>query len=177
MTNGTLTSRPVEDADIPILCGFPASLDELSFMFPNAAFPLTAEVLRNAITEREDSTVVCIDDAVAGFANFYGCATGESCSIGNVIVDPAQRGKGVARFLIGTMINIAAEKHRAKRVKLVCFNSNVGGLLLYTKLGFKPYAIEGRVDPQGARVAIIRMALSIDGKTADPGFAEGKSGN
>ena len=126
-------------------------------MFRDPAFPLRPEVLRNSIHEREASTVVLLNGAVAGFANFYDCKPGDRCSIGNVIVDPAQRGKGAARFLIEAMIGIAAEQYRAKTVSLVCFNRNVGGLLLYTKLGFAPYSVEERTNPDGARVAAIRM--------------------
>jgi ribosomal protein S18 acetylase RimI-like enzyme len=163
MTHITLTSRPVEFSDIPAICGFPASLEELSFMFRNPAFPLTPAALQASINERRDSTVILVNDLVAGFANFYGCTPGESCSIGNVIVDPAQRGNGVAKFLIEAMIGIAIEKHRARSIKLVCFNSNVAGLLLYTKLGFKPCAIEERADPAGNRIAAIRMSLSAGG--------------
>ncbi len=131
-------------------------------MFRNPTFPLTPEALSNSIRGREESTVVLTGETVAGFANFYGCIPGESCSIGNVIVDPAQRGKGVAKFLIETMIEIAVEKYRARAIKLVCFNHNTIGLLLYTKLGFKPFAIEERADPNGKRIAAIRMVLSAE---------------
>ena len=55
------------------------------------------------------------------------------------------------------MARIARTDYRAKRLNLVCFNRNIGGLLLYTKLGFEPYAIEERQDPQGSRIAAIRM--------------------
>jgi ribosomal protein S18 acetylase RimI-like enzyme len=161
MPDQILSSRPVEAADIPTICSFPANLEEVSFMFPNAGYPLQQDVLEDSIRNRHASTVVLLNDAVAGFANFYDCKAGDSCSIGNVIVDPELRGKGIARFLVETMFGVAAHVFRAKRVELVCFNSNVGGLLLYAKLGFAPYAIERRTNSQGERVAAIRMRRAL----------------
>ncbi len=160
MKRAELSWRPVAAEDVPLICRFPESAEELSYMFPKAAFPLAPEELRAAIDARGDSTVVLANGAPAGFANFY--ATGESCAIGNVIVDPKIRGQGVATFLIETMIGIAVEKHKARNVVLVCFHRNVVGLLLHTKLGFRPYAIEERTQQSGARTAIIRMTLSME---------------
>jgi hypothetical protein len=40
-------------------------------MFPKASYPLTIDQLKEAIAQRFDSTVVLLDDRVAGFANFY----------------------------------------------------------------------------------------------------------
>lgn len=161
MPNPALTSRPVQPDDMPAICGFPTSLEEVSFMFRNPVFPMPQQMLEAAIKQREASTVVLLHGAVAGFANFYDCKFGESCAIGNVIIDHKQRGKGIARFLVETMAGIARTDYQAKRLNLVCFNRNIGGLLLYTKMGFTPYAIEERQDPEGARIAAIRMSWSI----------------
>ncbi len=40
-----LTHRPVGEKDIPLICGFPQSEDELFFLFPKAAFPLAPSQL------------------------------------------------------------------------------------------------------------------------------------
>jgi hypothetical protein len=66
----------------------------------------------------------------------------------------------VGKYLIETMATTALRKHAAREVRISCFNGNVAGLLLYTKLGFVPYAVEGRLDPAGARVALIHLRLS-----------------
>lgn len=154
-----LAHRPVEGKDIPIICGFPQSEDELFFMFPNATYPLSHVQLQEAIALRSDSTVVELDDKVVGFANFYHWETGGRCSIGNVIVAPAARGRGVGRYLIEQMIGLAFSKHQAAEVSVSCFNQNITALLLYPKLGFQPYAIEERQDKNGNRVALIHMRL------------------
>ena len=163
MPDPILSHRPIRDEDISLICNFPANLEEVSFMFRNPAYPLPPERLRAALREREASTVALVDGSVAGLENFYDCKIGESCSIGNVIVDPKRRGLGVARYLIETMTGIAADEYCARQVTLVCFNRNVGGLLLYTKMDFEPYVIEAREDPAGSRVAAIRMRFRLEG--------------
>ena len=154
-----LTHRPVTPQDIPRICGFAQTQDELFFLFPKAAFPLAPVQLQEAIAQRSDSTVVELDGQVAAFANFYRWESGGSCAIGNVIVSPATRGLGVGRYLIEQMIVLAFSRHRAAEVTMSCFNGNAAGLLLYAKLGFEPYAIEARKDKQGSRVALIHLRL------------------
>ncbi len=154
-----LTHRPVDEKDIQVVCGFPQSEDELFFLFPKAAFPLTPSQLLNAIAQRSNSTVVELGGEVVAFANFYRWEFGGCCSIGNVIVSPSVRGRGVGQYLIRHMVDLAFTKHQAVEVTVSCFNQNVVGLLLYTKLGFQPYATEERKDKKGNRVVLIYMRL------------------
>jgi ribosomal protein S18 acetylase RimI-like enzyme len=155
----SLTHRPVAEKDIQIICGFPQSEDELFFIYPKAKFPLTASQLLGAIAQRSDSTVVELDGEVAAFANFHRWEAGGCCSIGNVIVSAGCRGRGVGRYLIERMIDLAFSKHQASEVTVSCFSHNLAGLLFYPKLGFKPYAIEERKDPAGRPLALIQMRL------------------
>jgi RimJ/RimL family protein N-acetyltransferase len=160
-----LSHRHVRPEDVPRICSFPRSAEELFFLFPKASWPLTPEQLQRAIDQRFDSTVVLLGGQVCGFANFYVREVRGGCAIGNVVVAPDLRGKGVGRYLIETMATTALRKHEAREVRISCFNGNVGGLLLYAKLGFVPYAVERRLDPAGERVALIHMRLS-DGAAA-----------
>lgn len=154
-----LTYRPVQEADISIICQFPQSEQELFFLFPKASYPLTFGQLKAAIDQRTDSTVILSENKIVGFANFYVCELGEKCAIGNVVVSPETRGQGVGQYLIATMVQIAFTKHKAKEVQISCFDQNTAGLLLYQKLGFSPFAIEERLDKQGNKVALIHMKL------------------
>ncbi len=155
-----VTHRPVQEKDISIICSFPQNEEELYFLFPKANFPLMPSQLQNAIAKRSDSTVVEHKGKVVAFANFYRFEPMGSFAIGNVIVAPTSRGQGIGRHLIKQMVSIAFSKHQAREVTVSCFNRNVGGLLLYPKLGFYPYAIEERLDQKGERVALIHMRLS-----------------
>ena len=154
-----LTYRPIAEKDIQVICGFPQSEDELFFLFPKAVFPLTPLQLQDVIEQRSDSTVVELSGEIVAFANFYRWESGGRCSIGNVIVSPAARGRGVGSYLIEQMIGLAFSKHQASEVTVSCFNQNVAGLLLYPKLGFQPYAVEERQDKKGNRTALIHLRL------------------
>jgi RimJ/RimL family protein N-acetyltransferase len=152
--------RPLEEKDIPVICGFPQSADELFYMFPKATYPLTPHQLKEAIAHCSDSTVIEMDGTVVGFANFSRWEFRGRCSLGNVIISPSARSRGVGRYLIGYMIDIAFEKHEAREVTASCFNRNVPGLLFYPKLGFQPYAVDERQDKHGARIALIHLRLA-----------------
>ena len=155
-----MTHRPDPGQDIQTVCGFAQDAQELFFFFPKAQFPLTPQQLSQAVEERADATVVELDGEVVAFANFYRWESEGRCSIGNVIIAPAARGRGAARYLMRQMIDLARTKYCAREVTVSCFNQNLAGLLLYPKLGFEPFAVEERVDPQGNRVALIHMRLS-----------------
>ena len=151
------THRPVKAEDVKTICAFPQGEQELFFMFPKAHFPLTEEQLHTAISQRFDSTIFEADGTVVGFANLYRAEHNGICCIGNVIVAPSARGKGVARYIIETMTTLCFEKYQANEVQLSCFNENTAGLLLYPKFGFVPFAIEERPAPDGRRSALIHM--------------------
>ena len=153
-----ITSRPLVEQDIPLICAFPQSEEELFFLFPKACFPLSIASLQKAVAERADATVVTLRNEPVAFANFYHWGN-DYCAIGNVIVSPAVRGRGVARYLILRMCELAFEKYQTTEVRISCFNQNVAGLLLYPQLGFQPYAIEERQDKKGNRVALIHMRV------------------
>lgn len=156
----SVTFRTVQAQDIARICSFARTEEEQFFFFPAATWPLTEEQLQASVDKRSDSTVIELDGVVVGFANFYKWEQAGTCTIGNVIVDPAIRGKGIGALLIKQMIDIARNRHQASEVTLSCFNSNVAGLLLYPKLGFVPYAIEERQDKQGRRLALIHLRLA-----------------
>ena len=95
------------------------------------------------------------------FANFYQWEQGGTCSLGNVLVSPGARGRGVARYLVEQMMALARSRHQAREMKVSCFNHNTAGLLLYPGLGFVPFGIEERQDPDGNRVALVQMSQRL----------------
>lgn len=159
--NNNMTHRNVDFRDLEIICRFPQDENELFFMFPKANYPLTIEQLQASIDSRYDSTVIIVDNQVIGFANFYEANMDEHCSIGNVIINPDYRGKGVGKYLIQTMENIAINKYNVKEIHISCFNQNLAGLLLYSKLGYQPYDIEKRLNKYSFPVALINMKKII----------------
>lgn len=149
--------RPVTASDLSVLCAFPRDPEVLFFCAPRAEYPLTVEQLSGLIETRADSTVVEMEGRVVGFANFYRFESEGLCAIGNVMVDPDARGRGIASALIRYMTGLAYSKYAAKEVMVSCFNRNVAGLLLYSKLGFKPDSVEARQDYRGEAVALLHL--------------------
>lgn len=156
-----LSYREVKKTDFETICGFPENPQELFFMFPKAEFPLTVNQLETAVDNRFNSTVVLYDEEVAGFANFYAVKEKEYCSIGNVIVNPKFRNKGIGKFLIKTLESIGTDKYKVSEFRLSCFNTNTKGILLYSKLGYMPYEIEQWTDKQDEVIALIEMKKKV----------------
>ena len=129
-------------------------------MYPRAVYPLTPEQLQSVIDQRHESTVVLTDGEVRGFANFNLFEPGIRCGIGNVIIAPEYRSKGIGRALVGEMVRKAFQEYNAQTVELSCFNHNTNGLLFYPKLGFQPLSLEERIDWEGKRVVSIHFVLS-----------------
>jgi len=157
----TYKHREIVPEDIAIICNFPRDENELFFMYPKAIFPLTIDQLKSSIDSRFDSTVILHEEAITGFANFYEVIENQYCLIGNVIVNPIFRGKGVGAYLINIMEKKAISKYKVKEIHISCFNQNVAGLLLYSSLGYLPYEIEKRFDKKSVPVALIKMKKEV----------------
>lgn len=154
------THRPARPEDLSHICSFPQNPVELYYMYPKASFPLTFEQLKLNYDNRSDSTVFCSGETVVAFANLYDIEPGKQCFLGNVIIDPAFRGKGVSTYLLKTMAEIAVQRHQIQELHLTCFNTNTTGLLLYHRTGFVPYALEKRTDPTGNFLLAVHMKIT-----------------
>jgi ribosomal protein S18 acetylase RimI-like enzyme len=152
-----LNHRAAEDDDLPALCRLVQSAQELYYFYPRARFPLTPEQARQIVRQSHDPTVVTMDGRLAGFANFTRIAPNSRCTLGNVIVEASLRGRGVGRYLLDVMMSKARERYQAPEIETDCPSDNVAGLLLYTKLGFSPTAIEVCFAPDCSRHALIHM--------------------
>ncbi|AWU94065.1 GNAT family N-acetyltransferase [Azospirillum ramasamyi] len=162
-----LSHRPLADGDIPTICGFPRSAEELYFLFPRAVWPLTPDQVRATLATRRDPTVVTLcengRERVVGYANYATFEDGRTASIGNVSVDTTLRRRGIAEFLVRTMIARAFDHYRLPELTLYCFNTNTPALLLYAKLGLTPISLETRVTPWGDPIALLKLRLDPAG--------------
>ena len=68
---------------------------------------------------------------VIAFADLFRIKNSRYSNIGNVMVAPEARGRGVGRYLIEQMVSIARTTHGARRIRVSCFNRNTVGMLLY----------------------------------------------
>lgn len=151
------TFREVIDSDIEEICHFPQSEIELYYMFPITDYPLTKSILVEHLKNRYHSTVFLYDNRICGFANFYGVEKDKQCALGNLVVSPEFRNKGVGQFIIETMELEAQRLYNIKELHIACINENTAGLLLYEKLGYTPFEMSRRL----AKDEKIRLMITM----------------
>ena len=81
------------------------------------------------------------------------------CTIGNLMVDPQLRRRGVARYLVQTMVAMATDQYAARFVKASCFSHNTSAYQLYHSLGFRPDGMSPRRAFDGEMVLLVNMVL------------------
>ena len=129
---------------------------ELYLVCPNGQYPWDVDQLQAIATNRHELTVGIVDNTVVAFANLYDLVPQTSAFIGNVIVARSCRGQGLGKVLIQHMMHICCEKYQAVP-HISVFNDNTRALLLYSDLGFKPYAVEPRINLNQDRTALLHL--------------------
>jgi len=154
--------RPLLPDDHQAVCDLILDEQELFLVYPKGEFPLTVDQFEAMLARRVEPTVLLTKGKVAGFAAFYRLRKARSVFIGNVIVDPSQRGSGLGRNLVSHMCELAFGKYQLPEVRISVYNRNTRALILYTSMGFNPYAIQARRDPRGNWVALISLSLRCE---------------
>ena len=156
----TTTIRPARPDDYQAICDLIPNEEELFLVYPKGRHPLTVAQLERLLQKRLEPTVLLRDDRVVGFADFYRYKPGKSAYIGNVVVDPAQRGRAFGSEIIVHLIELAFSKYDLPRVRISVYARNDPALLLYGRLGFKPNAVREATDFRGDRVALLHLRLN-----------------
>lgn len=151
------SARSVRREDFPAIAAFPRNAEEQYYMYPRGKFPLDPEQLAREAEGRVRPTVILEGGAVVGYGNLYDVEPGSSGWLGNVIIHPDHRGRGAGRFLIETMVTIAAQEFGLRELRLVCHNVNTPAIRLYWRTGFVPYDLEEAMDPGGRFLMRILM--------------------
>ena len=168
--------RIVED-DYRAICDLVATEEELFLFYAQGRFPLTVGQVGKLVARRMEPTVMDCDGSVAGFGNFYGYREGRSVVIGNVIIDPALRGRGLGRRFVQRMIDLAFDRYDLPSVKIHVYNRNLPALALYGELGFRPCAMKVKRDYAGERVMLFTLRLKRAARRstdARAGFGDGR---
>ena len=154
------TFREAVENDYEGICSLIKTEDELFMVYPNGQYPLTVDQVRKLSQTREALTVA-VDEVgnVIGFANLYNHEPGKTAFIGNVVVDPGHRGRGMGKAIVSHMLEKVFGRYDLPEVRISVFSENTPALLLYSGFGFVPFGIEERRDPKGKRVALIHMRL------------------
>ncbi|MBQ0720271.1 MAG: GNAT family N-acetyltransferase [Gammaproteobacteria bacterium] len=135
-----------------------SSPEEMYLFYPKGKYPLDHLQLEELFENRSNFTVAIENNEVVGFANLYNIHSKDSAFIGNVLVSKSFRRKGLGKKITEFMCELCVNEHHAIP-HLSVFNHNTLALLMYSKLGFKPYSIEQRVNVDSEKVALIHMKL------------------
>ena len=147
---------PATEQHYGAIASLVTSPEELYLVCPHGQYPWDVAQLRAIAAKRHSLTVGLVDDSVVAFSNLYDLVPQQSAFIGNVVVAKKYRGQGMGKALIQQMVATCQTQYQAQP-HLSVFNGNTRALLLYTSLGFVPYAVEPKLDVQQARVALIHM--------------------
>jgi len=98
-------------------------------------YPITAEQLRKT-GDMIRFTAIDEKDPVGFFIIRNPRDTLDELRIGFVIVDPARRGQGVGKAMLGLGLDFAFNIYRAKSVELGVFEDNVQAHSCYAAIGF-----------------------------------------
>lgn len=148
--------RAANEADFAAICGLLPTQEELFRVYPRGTYPFSIDQLKHLFETRKAHTVATDAGKITGFANLYDF-NNRCAFLGNVVVDKAYRGQGLGKCLVEYMIEQAFSGYDLDDVHLSVFSDNTPALLLYSSLGFKPYAIEERLNYAAKRVALLHM--------------------
>lgn len=151
--------RPATTADYPAVCDLVTTPHESFLIWPAGQYPWTVDQIETLAQQRCELTAVVEDRQLIGFANLYDYVVQQHAFIGNIVIHPRHRGRGLGRRLVEHMLVLAFDKHRLKEARISVFADNGLALLLYARLGFAPYAMEERKDYLDRRVALIHLRM------------------
>lgn len=149
------------EAHYPAIANLATSPEELYLVCPTCRFPWDVEQLKATAAKRHELTVGIVDHRVVAFANLYDLIPRQSAFIGNVVVAAGYRGRGLGKALIKHLMAICQDSYQVVP-HISVFNDNTRALLLYTALGFAPYAVEPRLDLNHETVALIHMKYGVE---------------
>jgi len=129
-------------SDYPAICALVGSRDELSLVQPGAKYPWTVKQLARLTDLRRDLMVAELAGRVVAFADLYGVEPQQHAYIGNLVVAPLIRGRGVGRRLIAVMLEIIYQELGVPEARISVFASNRAAYRLYQSLGFSEYERE-----------------------------------
>ncbi|AJY77348.1 GNAT family N-acetyltransferase [Paenibacillus beijingensis] len=155
------TFRDAHREDFQLISTFPQNQMEAYFMFPRGGYPLHPEQLFEIAQNRLLPTVIERNNKIVGYCNIYDRTEGESCWLGNVIINPEFRGIGAGKHLIRVIKARAKEEIKVNEINLVCHNINTKALLFYYKLGFKPFDLKIMKDFNDNEIAGIMMKSKL----------------
>jgi ribosomal-protein-alanine N-acetyltransferase len=122
-------------------------------------FPWSVAIFNDCLKTGHPCWVLCVDAVIAGYG-ILSMGAGEAHVL-NICVDPAYRGRGLGRHLLGRLLDVA-RWNGAERVFLEVRLSNPLAKMLYESVGFNEIGRRPRYYPaRGGREDAIVMVLEF----------------
>lgn len=122
--------------DVPEIASWVTSeIDVLTFAGLSLKYPISAHDLFDPANGQWESYVLWSNSDVVATGALQDRSPGE-VRVGRVLVDPAQRGRGLGRSIMRLLINRAATRAGVTHLTLGVFERNLPARALYESLGF-----------------------------------------
>ncbi len=130
--------RAFEPRFAAVVAGWVPSDDDLFWLAPGTAPPLTSDKVSGWTTHRDNPLLLCQteDRSVVGYAELNPLPRQPAdLWIGHLIVDPSRRGQGLGQVLTRRLLQAAFARWGARRVCLVVFPENAAAVQCYLRCG------------------------------------------
>jgi len=123
---------------------------------PGLRYPFTQATFREDIRWGRMSSWSLVDSAGGqlGFGQYY--LNQGRCHLARLVVDPARRGEGLGRRLVGELIRVGLRDLGVDECSLFVLNDNGPAIRCYRALGFEPCAFPEWQPPFGAATFMVR---------------------
>jgi len=169
MTTPIITLTPFTAADIDRLIGWiPDATFLLQWAGPTLSWPLTRDQLERDLHKGAGHLMyraVAADSTVVGHIEIKAVDRDHrNAMLGRILIDPAQRGRGLATPLVNAALAICFDELCLHRVGLRVFAHNTGAIAAYQRVGFAVEGLERHTKqaPDGAWWDACTMAILED---------------
>lgn len=150
-----ISIRPRKDVDLDTIVGWvPDAVALYLFTGPRLTWPLSTEQLSEMESEQNLSAWIGASSSNGRPVGHFDLTQyGETFRIGRVIIDPAQRGQGLA----ATLVELAVAKGQvlgASRITLNVIAGNSPAIRTYERIGFRTY-------PTSTEPGVLSMELLL----------------
>lgn len=138
MSDASLIVRRWNPHDARSIVQWVHTADELAWLAPGTAGPLTAQKAVDWTGPRDNPLALWCADQLVGYGELNPMPSGRRHYwIGHVIVEPHCRGRGWGRVFVEGMLALAFRRWQAAKVSLIVFPQNESAFRCYQRVGLR----------------------------------------
>lgn len=152
---------------LPLLqCWFPDRDAAFRWGGPGLRYPFTDSTFQEDIRWGHMAAWSLVDsaDALVGFGQYY--LNHGRCHLARLVIDPARRGAGLGRRLVGELIRVGLPNLGVEECSLFVLHDNHPAIQCYRALGFEPRSFPSWQEPFDDAGFMVRPAGVDRGMTS-----------